>query len=472
MSILPRRGGRLGERSPAFVLVVCLLLLATLAGAAMPWVGQSLGALRFGVALAITMATALSLVSLRLALAALVLSLAYPYRTALDPDIALHTTHLQLAIVAIHLGIGLSLKRLRVPRALLAPALVVFAGSLVATVAGPALGLDALLRLALNLALALIAACAIAAEFRPERDLRPLVVLMAVSMAGVSLLGLLQQSGAAPPALLPLNPGRADGTFTHPNLLGGYLAATILILVGVTSGARRSFRLAPLVCLPAIVLGAAALVATLSRGALFGLLAGLLAMFAVSVAGRRGLPLLRMVVLSGVALAISVALIPSSVSTALSERLEQAGTPAARGDRDLIYTEAVRTLRDYPLTGVGFFAFARVAEQRASVGGLETNFGHAHNIVLEGYLSLGPIGLLAVLWLGVGAVRRLLAAERSSDSLVRGYALGAVGALTSIVTQGMADVHFQEVESLTFFVGILASAYAIERARGEGGAPG
>lgn len=408
-----------------------------------------------------------SLGNLRVALVVLVFGLAFPFRTKLLFGLDVHTTHLLLAAIAILAMVRFFAGKLRVPRGMAVPILIILFGGALASIAGPDTA-PALFRMGHGLVLPLVAGVAAAAALNPDRDLRALVPVVATTLTLTAVLALLQATGKAPSFLAPsFERDRVNGLFLHPNILGGYLTANILLLLGVAGYAWRRFAFAPVVLGGPIFLGIAGLAVTLSRGALAALAAGVIVITLLMAARRQALPVLAVVFLAAGILWVAVPTVPESQRAAFAARFQMLLSPGTETGRTLIYDEAFKVIRSYPLTGVGPLTFGVIASQRSTVPLLERSLTHAHNVFLEGYLSLGPIGLLGFLWLAAGAIRRLLAATRDrvgrANPVLTGWAIGSLGAVASMLVQGMADFLFWQVEMLTLLVILLGTGYAIGR---------
>jgi O-antigen ligase len=445
-----------------FLLFVPVLVVA---GAAATSLSYQYGPLKVVWAVLAGVGALLALVDLGIALGVLVFLLAFPFRTQAAFGVEVHTTHLLLVTIGLLTLYGFYAGRLRLPRGMLVPIAMMLFGGVVASIAGPDTG-PSLGRLVGGLVLPIMAGLAAAAAFRPRRDLRLLVIVVAVALTGASLLALLQSTGQAPgPFAASFEKGRVNGLFDHPNILGGYLSANILLLLGVGAYAWRRIPLAPVVFIGPILLGIAGLAVTLSRGALVGLGAGVLAIMILMIARRHVLPVL--VVLLAIVLTAFVAVprVPESQRADFAARFQQLTNPGAETGRTLLYHDAVRTIEQYPLTGVGPLTFGVITARTSPIPLLEKNLTHAHDIFLETYLSLGPVGFLGFLWLAGGAIRRLIRATRGAvgrtDPIIAGWATGSLGALAAMLAQGIADFVFWQLEMLTLLMLLLGAAYAI-----------
>jgi O-antigen ligase len=257
--------------------------------------------------------------------------------------------------------------------------------------------------------------------------------------------------------------------FNHPALLGTYLAIMVVLLLGVAAHAWSRFRAAPLVLAGPMLLAVAATFTTLSRGPLLGMAAGITVVVLLTVARRRLAALIPIVVLCLAAVTLAVPQLPASQREAYLERFQQLQEPGSESGRRLIYRQAAIIIADHPLTGVGPLTFGEITKERTTVFGIEANFTHAHNVVLEGFLSLGPLGLLALVVLVVGATRRLWAELRRppepASALIEGWTTGALGVLTTLLVAGMVNFPFWQLELLTALLLVIGVAYALARDR-------
>ena len=406
--------------------------------------------------------------SMRRAILVLVLALAFPFRTKLLFGTEVHTTHLLLLLVVAMGLFAMAMGPKRPPRTMVWATLLVAVGGLIGAIAGPDLG-GSLFRGANGVILVLLAGIVAATFMEPRRDLPRLVLLSAVSLAGASLVALGQFSGQIPGSIAPtFEADRVNGLFLHPNILGGYLVANILLLVGSVTYAWQRIPMAAPVVLPSIGLGMAALFVTQSRGALFALVAGVVVVMGLMAARRRAVAVLSILLVAGCASLAVVPRVPDSQRAAFAERIQKLERPGAESGRRLVYTAAEDQIRAHPITGVGTMSFRKIINSRSTVPGLEHGLGHAHNIVLEAWLSLGLLGLAAFFWLWGAAAKRLFQATRlrhGDDPLVAGWAVGALGALTTLFVQGMVDMVFWQIEMFVLLLVLLASGFAIDRER-------
>jgi tetratricopeptide (TPR) repeat protein/O-antigen ligase len=269
-------------------------------------------------------------------------------------------------------------------------------------------------------------------------------LLFIVGMAGVGgVYGLLEylSGNQGVLGLKPEGGGRVRGTFINPDHFGAFLAMALMAGIGMlialgTRRIRRSGRredsrpedgdegrvLEPsasrsgeqqeqlfqnVLLLFVLGLVGTALVFTMSRGAIVsafvagGAVAGMLGLHARL--GRRRL------------LGAAVLLLVSAfvLWIGLGPLLDRFGQVAVGwSDRLIIYHQALRIVRDFPLLGTGFGTFGAVFPRyQAPPLGLDLRFSHAHSDFLQ-LATEGGVATLAILGLGLWALVREVAAVR------------------------------------------------------------
>jgi putative inorganic carbon (HCO3(-)) transporter len=241
---------------------------------------------------------------------------------------------------------------------------------------------------------------------------------------------------------------RALGLYPSPNQLALYLgyAFPLAVSLAIWVPTRRG----PFAAL-AGALGLA-LALTFSIGGWLGAGASLLVLAALL--GRRALALTAAagVAVGGVGLLVAAGL---GIERLLS------GTTATF--RLQIWTAALAMLRDHPLLGIGLdnFLYAYQLRYMLPEAWAEPNISHPHNWLLQFWLELGIVGLLALLCLlarfgalVVGALRRCPA------GVDRALVAGAVASIAGLLVHGLLDNSYFLVDLAILFWWQLAIAAA------------
>ncbi len=211
--------------------------------------------------------------------------------------------------------------------------------------------------------------------------------------------------------------------------------------VGLVQLLRRIHSPRSLYALAALFI-VAALYLTYSRGAwLIGLPAGLL--FIGLFSGRR----VRFAVVGLVVIGV-IALIPFS-QTERFKSLFQEGTGTGFF-RVSVWQSGIEMIRDHPIFGVGLDNFLYEYPKYIQPDAWrEPNLSHPHNIVLDFWLRLGVLGIVALGWLVFGFYRtgfRKLAGEN------RALALGLMASMTAALAHGMIDAAYFYVDLAFVFM--------------------
>jgi O-antigen ligase len=283
-----------------------------------------------------------------------------------------------------------------------------------------------------------------------------IVIAFSLSGAFVALLGLLQVVGLDVVPYLGTKRSfsenvvviggirRVTSVYGHPNNLGLYLGrvwpvAALLAIRPPADGTRSSvdrrqallFGLCALLCLGGILV-------SFSRGAWLGAAAAL---------GVLALPFLqwrfsgKIVPILGAVIA-AIAIIGG---LGLMLRGNLGGDSAAT--RIALWREALALIRQHPL-GIGldqFYwyhnpQFGQSQIDPAFVGTSEQFAAHPHNLVLDIWLRMGPLGLLAFGWLLVRFFRTgSHSLRRFGSASAAAFGLGALAAMTAALLHGMID---------------------------------
>jgi putative inorganic carbon (hco3(-)) transporter len=271
-----------------------------------------------------------------------------------------------------------------------------------------------------------------ALRIAPARTPQHLVVCLALGLLGASVVGLLQyRTGVdlvhelglrAHPALVeaPGVQGRfgAMGFFTSRLTFGHNATLVLATLAGalVTGALPRCAR--PVVVAISLM-GVSAVAITFDRAAYLAI-----AVAGVVLAVRSGNRRAPVVVAAVAALA--------TLHPGVRARLATAFSASANADRLFIWSRALEIIRDHPVLGVGFANFPLVCGpyyDRVDPGFSMRTW--AHNLELSTLAEMGPLGLVALLWLLIAGVRLVL---RSTSP----FAAGALAALAAWFTIAQA----------------------------------
>jgi len=219
------------------------------------------------------------------------------------------------------------------------------------------------------------------------------IAVVAILQALIGYDGLLgskqQQLDASQGALATFWPSieRASGTFGSSNAAGAFFAASALAAVLHALLLRRDRVAYLFVTVTAVI----ALFLTFSRGAILGLLAGLL--FAVCILGRARL---RWTVgLSALGLML-VLVVTMPLATVLGYlRVDDEDLMSASVSRVRAWNGALVMIGEHPVSGIGFYGFK---EELESLDGSDDAPEHPHNGLLKAVVEEGALGGLAYLF--------------------------------------------------------------------------
>jgi O-antigen ligase len=260
---------------------------------------------------------------------------------------------------------------------------------------------------------------------------------------------------------------RPSGTFFNPNFLAGYLVAISSMLMGVglfakkggrftgTLGRLRRLPWGWTVAMSSIALCLlAATITTGSRGALVGLLAGMVFLL-VARYRWRGLTIV-------MCFTLALLIVPNSFSLRL--QTEHAVNPVTYA-RINMWKQAIQIILDHPL-GVGIGLYQYVYPERAfAVDGEIARYGKIaqtpHSEFLQIGAELGVPGLLLFV-VGLAAVaRETFAGLRTRMTRFhRGLAIGLAASTVSLLAHAGVDSNLHEPAIallLTFNVAVLCS---------------
>lgn len=261
-----------------------------------------------------------------------------------------------------------------------------------------------------------------------EEEVPRLLAFAALGLALAAIAGLIQyRTGIDPVHALHLRaeprfveapgvPGRygAMGFFTSRLSFGHDACVLLALLAGslVTGALPRRWRIPVAV---AVALGFAAVLLTFDRAGWLSLLAAALVLVALAPRARKLLlPLL------------AAAVLAAALAPGVRDRFRSSFDSHANGDRVFLWQRAREIIRDHPLAGIGFANYPRVCP--AYYDRVDPAFPMrtwAHNSELDLLAELGPLGILAFLWVVIAAARALLLSRSklATGALAAGVAL-------------------------------------------------
>lgn len=259
-------------------------------------------------------------------------------------------------------------------------------------------------------------------EFPSRAYVCACAVAVGAVVSGLACLELVTQTGnVADGAVM-----RATATYSHPNNLALFLERTFLITLPLALRQSRSW-----ILWACIVLQAAGVIATFSRGALVAVVAGsVVAMLMLGL--RRELVRLGAVVAAGGLLLLVIA----------RDRVLDLGGAGTEPTRFAIWRSAVRMALDNPLFGVGPDQFLYQYSRRyiEPAAWPERYTSHPHNLPLDLWLRLGVPGVACAITLAAVMAARVVASM--STLRADAIAVGGLAALIGGLAHGMFDNGF------------------------------
>jgi len=245
---------------------------------------------------------------------------------------------------------------------------------------------------------------------------------------------------------------RVRGMYGSPNNLALYLERALPMLLAVTwqrADHSRADRVRRIVCGLAALPVLAALVLTLSKGALLLGLPAAVVTLGLLQGHRRAVW-----IAFGTLAVVALLLLPF----AFSERF-RALLDFSRGTgffRVKLWRSTLAMVADHPLTGVGLdnFLYAYRTRYVLPSAWQELDLSHPHNLVLDTWTRLGIGGVAVMTWLIAAFFRVALTRFRTASGNRRALLQGLVAAMAAILAHGLVD-HAVFVIDLAFVFGLL-----------------
>ena len=251
------------------------------------------------------------------------------------------------------------------------------------------------------------------------------------------------------------------GPFVNRNHFAGYMEMLIPIplALALSRGAVRNE--ARLFFGFAAAIMSIALVASLSRGGMVSLLAGLLFLAAVTVSQRRGRAhsapdsrssfrpaLVIIVILVGIAAGV---IWIGADSDLLRRLLEDPLTTANSTDRRGVWGDTLTMFRANPIFGIGLGAFETVYPfYGRGDGSLIIQF--AHNDYLQVLSDGGVVGGAIALWFLLVLSRGMAQAARASKPFMRALGVGSAAGIFALLVHSIFDFNLQIPSNALLFL--------------------
>lgn len=137
-----------------------------------------------------------------------------------------------------------------------------------------------------------------------------------------------------------------------------------------------------------------------------------------------------------------------------------------------VWQAAVNVLRENPITGIGLDQFVHLDAARYGIPHVRFMlYSHPHNFILDFWLRLGLLGLVALTWLLVrfyrASARILRQARQLDDPYLPALLLGLIGSMTHFIVHGLFDLtYFQPDLAYLFWltIGLVEVARRLTRA--------
>lgn len=309
----------------------------------------------------------------------------------------------------------------------------------------------------------------LAVQSLPPAQVRRLLVALSLGAAVLgarAIVGYVQHGGAQLADGTVDTASRASSGITDPNYFAAYLLlagvpALALALLTRTRG-RLLLAAAPLVVGVAVVL-------SLSRGGLVGLLLAVAVLLAAVWARSSNRTRSRLALLGATAVAAvvvgAVPLVGGATVQTVIERFGQASSTSVDNNRLQLYSASTEVFEQHPVVGVGIAQFSQQAPtRRVTEGGVPLT--SAHSVPLNLAAEQGLLGLLSFLAWIIRIVADLRGGLRRRSTQV--VSVGLSASLLGYLVQSLTVTSYQvEIIQATFFL-LAGVAAGLRRWRLEG----
>jgi O-antigen ligase len=276
-----------------------------------------------------------------------------------------------------------------------------------------------------------------ATDDRPH-VLRMLFAVLAVSGALQGVIALLAALGGPAIDLGAAQSTRQEGTFTHPNGLGYFMAIAIPAAIALGMERKARWRVIAAATAPLILVG---LALSLSRGGLIAAV-GAAAMFLALRRFRRFTIAGTLAILALAAFGLVGPVGRSEPLSAFEQRFAapNPAQPRQEARTELVWARTPEMIADHPLFGVGSNNYPLAAGSYGILNAEERKpFVHAHNDALTIAAEMGLVGLAAFGWVALAAARAIIGAARRTAGAQRVEVIAAGGIFVATALEGIVD---------------------------------
>jgi O-antigen ligase len=259
------------------------------------------------------------------------------------------------------------------------------------------------------------------------------------------------------------------GPFANHNHFAGYMELLIPLPVALVIAREGRGEIRLLYVFAAAMMGVAA-VASLSRGGMIIIAAGMMFIALLSVRLRREKQLSRVtmffsqaVVVIAIMSVIAAGIFWIGADQVIKRVTQGQAADSAPGretflsSRGWIWRDTFSMIRANPILGVGLGAYETAFPIYSESDG-SLRVPQAHNEYLQMAADAGIVGVLIALWFIVAIFRTVSRGVRSRDPLLAGMALGSGGGIFAMLVHSMFDYNLQIPSNALLFLLLVAVA--------------
>jgi len=259
------------------------------------------------------------------------------------------------------------------------------------------------------------------------------------------------------------------GPFANHNHFAGYMELLIPLPIALVIAREGRGEIRVLYLFAAAMMGVAA-VASLSRGGMISIAAGMMFIAILGVRLRREKQLSRVtmffsqaVVMIAIMSVIAAGIFWIGADQVIKRVTQGQAADSAPGretflsSRGWIWRDTFSMIRANPILGVGLGAYETAFPIYSESDG-SLRVPQAHNEYLQVAADAGIFGVLIALWFIVAIFRTVSRGVRSRDPLLAGLALGSGGGIFAMLVHSMFDFNLQIPSNALLFLLLVAVA--------------